>query len=87
MAKFRADKSSKENKNSGAELYCPEEALSDNDDSDQGPISNKHISSQGKYIYCVLNRVVNHDVIILIFTLYFLYEQKKSEREKLRIIL
>lgn len=48
VAKFRADKSSKESKNSGAELYCPEEALSDNDDSDQGPISNKHISSQEK---------------------------------------
>ncbi|XP_006617247.1 serine/arginine repetitive matrix protein 1 isoform X2 [Apis dorsata] len=48
VAKFRADKSSKESKNSGAELYCPEEALSDNDDSDQGPICNKHISSQEK---------------------------------------
>lgn len=58
VAKFRADKSSKESKNSGAELYCPEEALSDNDDIDQGPISNKHISSQ-----------------------------KKSEKEKMKIIL
>ncbi|XP_043276816.1 bromodomain-containing protein 4-like isoform X2 [Venturia canescens] len=36
VAKFRADKAGKENKiGSGAEPYCPEEALSDNDDIDK----------------------------------------------------
>ncbi|XP_017884096.1 serine/arginine repetitive matrix protein 1-like isoform X2 [Ceratina calcarata] len=46
VAKFRAEKSLKENKNSGAEPYCPEEALSDNDDSDQTPVPNKNLLSQ-----------------------------------------
>ncbi|XP_020280831.1 SURP and G-patch domain-containing protein 1 isoform X2 [Pseudomyrmex gracilis] len=35
VSKFRAEKSDKDKKNSGAELYCPEEALSDNDESDK----------------------------------------------------
>ncbi|XP_017763582.1 PREDICTED: SURP and G-patch domain-containing protein 1-like [Eufriesea mexicana] len=48
VAKFRAEKSIKESKNSGAELYCPEEALSDNDDSDQASICVKYVSSQEK---------------------------------------
>ncbi|XP_076748661.1 uncharacterized protein LOC143422123 isoform X1 [Xylocopa sonorina] len=46
VAKFRAEKSLKESKNSGAEPYCPEEALSDNDESEQAPIANKHILAQ-----------------------------------------
>ncbi|XP_014487929.1 PREDICTED: bromodomain-containing protein 4-like isoform X2 [Dinoponera quadriceps] len=32
VSKLRAEKPDKDKKNSGAELYCPEEALSDNDD-------------------------------------------------------
>lgn len=43
MAKFRAEKSTKELKDTGAEPYCPEEALSDNDDTDQNHI-HKHVS-------------------------------------------
>lgn len=59
LAKFRIEKSVKENKNTGAELYCPEEALSDNDDSDQGPTSNKHVSPRGIYnVYLFLHRVI-----------------------------
>ncbi|XP_015437170.1 PREDICTED: formin-like protein 5 isoform X2 [Dufourea novaeangliae] len=44
VAKFRAEKSIKELKDSGAEPYCPEEALSDNDDTEQSHI-NRHVSS------------------------------------------
>jgi len=32
VSKLRAEKPDKDKKNSGAELYCPEEALSDNDE-------------------------------------------------------
>ncbi|XP_034938966.1 arginine-glutamic acid dipeptide repeats protein [Chelonus insularis] len=44
VAKFRAEKAEKENnkRSSGAEPYCPEEALSDNEDVEK--TSNKHIS-------------------------------------------
>ncbi|XP_076664546.1 uncharacterized protein LOC143366945 isoform X2 [Andrena cerasifolii] len=47
VAKFRAEKFAKEIKDSGAEPYCPEEALSDNDDSEQSHI-NKHVPSQAR---------------------------------------
>lgn len=47
MAKFRAEKSAREFKDSGAEPYCPEEALSDNDDSEQSQM-NRHVSSQDR---------------------------------------
>jgi len=38
VSKFRAEKpkdKDKDKKNNGAELYCPEEALSDNDEADK----------------------------------------------------
>lgn len=38
-------------------------------------------------IYILYFESSYHDVMILIFTLLFLYEQKKSEKEKMRIIL
>ena len=56
MAKFRAEKSAKEIKDSGAEPYCPEEALSDNDDSEQSHI-NKHVPSQGECVWRASIRV------------------------------
>lgn len=46
MAKLRAEKSGKETTNSGAEPYCPEEALSDNDDNDK--IHSKHAPCQDR---------------------------------------
>lgn len=47
MAKFRAEKAGKENKiGSGAEPYCPEEALSDNDDIDK---CQRQSSQSGKF--------------------------------------
>ncbi|XP_034195933.2 uncharacterized protein LOC117611774 isoform X1 [Osmia lignaria lignaria] len=45
VAKYRAERSTKESKNSGAEPYCPEEALSDNDDNDHANIG-KHSFTQ-----------------------------------------
>lgn len=41
MAKFRAGKTDKDTKSSGAEPYCPEEALSDNDETEK---NQKHSS-------------------------------------------
>ncbi|XP_012140482.1 uncharacterized protein LOC100883663 isoform X2 [Megachile rotundata] len=45
VAKFRAERSMKGSKNSGAEPYCPEEALSDNEDNDHASIG-KHAFTQ-----------------------------------------
>lgn len=45
VAKFRAERSAKGSKNSGAEPYCPEEALSDNEDNDHANIG-KHAFTQ-----------------------------------------
>lgn len=47
VSKLRAGKPNKDKKNSGAELYCPEEALSDNDDIDK---SQKHNALHGKWV-------------------------------------
>ncbi|XP_048507351.1 SURP and G-patch domain-containing protein 1-like isoform X2 [Athalia rosae] len=46
VAKFRAEKVGKETKNNGGELYCPEDALSDNEDPEK---SQKIGSSQNDY--------------------------------------
>lgn len=46
MAKFRGEKSAREFKDSGAEPYCPEEALSDNDDTTDQSQTNRHICTQ-----------------------------------------
>lgn len=48
VAKFRTEKLLKESKKSGAEPYCPEEAFSDNEDSDQPSAPSKHLFLQEK---------------------------------------
>ncbi|KAL0111333.1 hypothetical protein PUN28_012907 [Cardiocondyla obscurior] len=44
VSKLRAEKPDKDKKNSGAELYCPEEALSDNDEADKSQKSHLILS-------------------------------------------
>lgn len=59
MAKYRAEKADKgasgasgAGSGSGAEPYCPEDALSDNDDVDK--VSTKHILQSGESIFTLL---------------------------------
>ncbi|XP_011166911.1 SURP and G-patch domain-containing protein 1 isoform X2 [Solenopsis invicta] len=48
VSKLRAEKPDKDKKNSGAELYCPEEALSDNDEADKSQKSHSTSHDQSK---------------------------------------
>jgi len=47
VSKLRAEKPDKHKENSGAELYCPEEALSDNDEMEKS--QKPHTIPHGKY--------------------------------------
>jgi len=74
VSKLRAEKPDKDKKNSGAELYCPEEALSDNDEADKSQKShnvlcNYYPKRTSRVIvfqprYCLTLSVTDVDILI-----------------------
>lgn len=65
VGKFRDEKNECDNikKGSGAELYCPEDALSDNDDYDKS--INNNSSQNGMLLICFYNLFNNKYIITI----------------------
>lgn len=66
MAKFRNEKAEIEctKKGSGADLYCPEDALSDNDEFDK--MSSQNTSQSGEFSFIISRLLLNFICLLFV---------------------